>query len=213
MAGPEQIFSVTPTIDTLVGLGYNFLSQDQNELARDGLNQVLLRDEFIASVQRLNDVPEEVARAAYSELLGVRDNERWTRLLRGDYSRTIPGQPEKKTIKLIDFLHSGNNTFTVTEELTVEAQKTRRADLVVYANGIPLVVIECKSPLSPKDKTGEAFDQIKAIRAGHPAPVLLQRLLHRHQRPLAALRRDRRRPAVLGLVERPLAEDPQRLRE
>ncbi len=168
MAGPEQIFSVTPTIDTLVGLGYNFLSQDQNELARDGLNQVLLRDEFIASVQRLNDVPEEVARAAYSELLGVRDNERWTRLLRGDYSRTIPGQPEKKTIKLIDFLHSGNNTFTVTEELTVEAQKTRRADLVVYANGIPLVVIECKSPLSPKDKTGEAFDQIKQYELDIP---------------------------------------------
>ena len=72
-----------------------------------------------------------------------------------------PARRRKKTIKLIDFLHPENNDFTVTEELTVVAQKTRRADLVIYVNSIPLVVIECKSPLSHKDKTGQAFDQIK----------------------------------------------------
>ena len=166
--GPEEVFSVTPAIDALVAMDYTFLPQDQNELARDGLNQVILRDEFLTAVRRLNKVPKDAARAAYNELLGVRDNERWTRILRGDYSRTVPGQAEKKTIKLIDFLHPENNNFTVTEELTVVAQTTRRADLVVYVNGIPLVVIECKSPLSHKDKTGQAFDQIKQYECEIP---------------------------------------------
>ena len=54
--GPEQVFSVTPAIDALVGLDYEFLPQEAAEAARDGLNQVLLRDAFIESVQRLNDV-------------------------------------------------------------------------------------------------------------------------------------------------------------
>ena len=159
--GPEQVFSVTPAIDTLVGMGYDFVPQEQNETDRDGLNQVILRSRFLKQVRKLNKTTLDVARAVYNDVLRIQDNEHWTRMLRGDYSRTVPGQSEKKTIKLIDFLHPENNDFTVTEELTVVAQKTRRADLVIYVNGIPLVVIECKSPLSHKDKTGEAFDQIK----------------------------------------------------
>ncbi len=123
---------------------------------------------MIAAVQSLNDVPEEVARAVYQELLGVRDNEKWTSLLRGQYSRTVPGEATKKTIRLIDFLDPANNTFTVTNQFKVKAEKTRIADIVVYINGIPLVVIEAKSPLAPKDKTGEAFDQIKQYERDIP---------------------------------------------
>jgi len=49
----------------------------------------------------------------------------------------------------------------VTNQFRVKAEKTQIADVVVHVNGIPLVVIECKSPISAKDKTGEAFEQIK----------------------------------------------------
>jgi type I restriction enzyme R subunit len=166
--GPEHAFSVTPAIDALVGMGYDFVPQDQNEADRDGLNQVVLKSLFLKQVRKLNNTTLDVARAVYNDLLRIQDNEQWTRMLRGDYSRSVPGQSEKKTIKLIEFLHPENNDFTVTEELTVVADKTRRADLVVYVNGIPLVVIECKSPLSQKDKTGEAFDQIKQYEAEIP---------------------------------------------
>ncbi|MCB9386073.1 MAG: hypothetical protein H6509_15790 [Bryobacterales bacterium] len=48
-------------IDTLVGMGCEFRSQEANELARDGPNQVLLRDELIAAVQP-NDVPRKPPR-------------------------------------------------------------------------------------------------------------------------------------------------------
>jgi len=150
-----------PIIDFLGGLGYRWLKPAENELARDGLNQVLLRDEVIASLMRINGVSEEVARQVYLDLLTITDNEKWTSYLRGNYSRHIPGESTKKTIHLVDFLHPNENTYTVTNQLTVKAERTRRADVVVYVNGIPLVVIEAKSPLSGKEKTGEAFEQIK----------------------------------------------------
>ena len=157
-----------PIIDILGGFGYRWLKPSNNEVARDGLNHTLLRDVVIESLMRINDIPEEVARQVYMDLLALTDNEKWTSRLRGNLSRHVPGESTKKTIHLIDYLHPENNTFTVTNQLTVKAQKTRKPDLVVYVNGIPLVVIEAKSPLSAKDKTGEAFEQIKQYELDIP---------------------------------------------
>jgi type I restriction enzyme, R subunit len=157
----EFLLAEKPCIDELVALGWQWLKPKDNELARDGLNQVILRDECIAAIVRINGVDEETARATYSDLLHIHDNQRWTQVLRGEYSRTVPTQRDKKTIHLIDFKNTANNRFTVTNQLYVQAQKNRIPDVVLYVNGIPLVVIEAKSPLTGKDKSGEAFDQIK----------------------------------------------------
>jgi len=159
--GPEYSLVEKPSIDILQHLGYQWLKPSKNEKARDGLNQVILKDTFIEAVCRINDVDQETARSVYNELLSVSDNEQWTYILRGNYSRTIPGQTKKKTIHLIDFLNTGNNTFTVTNQFKVQAQNTRIPDLVCFVNGIPLVVIEAKSPVNFSNKMGEAFDQIK----------------------------------------------------
>jgi type I restriction enzyme R subunit len=94
-----------PCIDALIKLGYTWLPPQQNQPARDTLNQVILRDIFITAIQRINAVPEEVARATYQDMLIVTDNEQWTNLLRGNYSRNVPGETTKKTIRLIDFLN------------------------------------------------------------------------------------------------------------
>lgn len=157
----EYLLAEKPCIDELVALGWQWLKPKDNELARDGLNHVILRDECIVAIQRINGVDEETARAVYSDLLHIHDNQRFTQLLRGDYSRTVAGEAKKKTIHLIDFKNTANNRFTVINQLYVQAQKNRIPDVVLYVNGIPLVVIEAKSPLTGKDKSGEAFDQIK----------------------------------------------------
>ncbi|MEW6496401.1 MAG: type I restriction endonuclease, partial [Cyanobacteriota bacterium] len=140
----------------------------QNQPARDTLNQVILRDIFITAIQRINNIPEEVARATYQDMLIVTDNEQWTNLLRGNYSRNVPGETTKKTIRLIDFLHPKNNTFTITNQFYVKAQNPRKPDLVIFINGIPLVVLEAKKPFAAKDKTGEAFEQIKQYERDIP---------------------------------------------
>jgi type I restriction enzyme, R subunit len=159
--GPEYTLVEKPSIDILQHLGYEWLKPSKNEDARDGLNQVILKDTFIDAICRINGVDHETARSVYNELLSVTDNEQWTYILRGNYSRIVPGQSKKKTIHLIDFLNVSNNTFTVTNQLKVKSQNTRIPDLVCFVNGIPLVVIEAKSPVNFSNKMGEAFDQIK----------------------------------------------------
>lgn len=164
----EYTLAEKPCVDALAAMGYHWLGPAGNVLARDGQNQVLLRDELQAAVRRINGVSDDVARAVYHDLLALADNAEWTSRLRGNYSRTVPGEPTKKTIRLIDFLNPANNTFTVTNQLTVAAQKSHRADVVAYVNGVPLAVIEAKSPLGGKDKTGEAFEQIKQYERDVP---------------------------------------------
>ena len=166
--GPEYALVEKPCLDYLASLGYSWLPPNQNEAARDSLNQVILRDTFLQAIQRINNIPAEVARATYQDLLSVTDNEIWTQLLRGNYSRNVPGEATKKTIRLVDFSTPGNNTFTITNQFKVKAQQSRIADIVVFLNGIPVVVLEAKRPFASKDKTGEAFDQIKQYERDIP---------------------------------------------
>jgi len=168
MKASEYTLTEKPCIDALVKFGYTWLPPQQNQTARDSLNQVILRDIFITAIQRINNIPQEVARATYQDMLAVTDNEQWTNLLRGNYSRNVPGEATKKTIRLIDFLYPENNTFIVTNQFTVQSQQTRKPDIVVFINGIPLVVIEAKKPFTAKDKTGEAFEQIKQYERDIP---------------------------------------------
>jgi len=161
MPSPEYALAELPVIKYLESMGYSWLKPEDNEDARDGLNNVILRDAFIDSLCRINNIDIVTANAVYQELLSVHDNDRWTNILRGAYSRILPGRSDHTTIRLIDYKNLKNNVFTVTNQFTVEASKTRRADCVVFVNGIPLVVIEAKSPVSSKDKAGDAFDQIK----------------------------------------------------
>jgi type I restriction enzyme, R subunit len=159
MPGPEFGLVEQPAIDVLTGLGYEFLPGEQNEVVRDGLNQVLLRDHVIDTVQRLNGLDADTAGRVYHELLTLSDNEPWIEILRGQYSRPVPGEATHQTIRLIDFLEPSNNRFTVTNQLYVKSEHPRCADLVVYVNGIPLVVIEAKKPGA--GKLHMAYEQIR----------------------------------------------------
>ncbi len=166
--GPEHNLAEMPIVHYLSHIGYHYLRPEENDFARDGQNNVILRDVFISRVQKINNISEDTARSIYLEMLNLQDNEKWTYILRGNYSKTIPGESKKKTINLIDFLNPENNVFTVTNQLYVEAEKSRIPDVVCFINGIPVVVIEAKSPVSFKNKMGEAFDQIKQYERDIP---------------------------------------------
>ncbi len=168
MPSPEYTLAEKPILKYLQTIGYEWKHPELNEDARDGLNNTILRDVFISSICKINDIDEDTARAIYQELLSVHDNDRWMNILRGVYSRTLPNESKYTTIWLIDYKNPKNNVFTITNQFTVEAAKTRRPDCVVFINGIPIVVIEAKSPVSAKDKAGEAFDQIKQYEQDIP---------------------------------------------
>lgn len=64
-------------------------------------------------------------------------------------------------IRLIDYDLPMHNTFTAINQWTVEENSTRRADIVVFVNGLPLVVIELKSPSRENTDVSEAFRQLR----------------------------------------------------
>ncbi len=166
--GPEWHFAERPAIEHLEAMGYSFVPPVEHAALRDGDNQVLFRPYLGEALMRINGIDTASAEAAYGELAGISDNEAWLKVLRGDYSRKVSGHDTRLTLRVIDFLEPGNNRFTVTSQLRVKAEATRRPDLVIHVNGIPLVVIEAKSPLNTKDKTDEAFEQIRQYERDIP---------------------------------------------
>ena len=72
------------------------------------------------------------------------------------------GKEQRATrVKLIDYSTPTNNTFTVANQWTVEERSVRRADIVVFVNGLPLVVVELKSPSREQTDASEAYAQLR----------------------------------------------------
>ena len=166
--GTEWRLAEKPTLEYLQTLGYQFIEPEEHASLRDSENQTIFRPHLVAALQRVNGISASDAEAAAAELIRKEDNEEWTEILRGDFSRNVEGQSTQKTLKLIDFHNPSNNHLAVTHQLYVKAEKSRIPDVVVYVNGIPLVVIEAKSPANYKDKNGEAFEQIKQYERDIP---------------------------------------------
>ena len=64
-------------------------------------------------------------------------------------------------VKLIDYDVPLRNNFTVANQWSVEERSVRRADIVVFVNGLPLVVVELKSPSREDTDVSEAYAQLR----------------------------------------------------
>lgn len=123
---------------------------------KDQREAVLVRD-IRDALHRLNpDLPDEAYHAAERELieassslllLGI--NQEKYNLLRDGVPvtyRDAHGQVVKKRLWVIDFLNPDNNRFLAVRELWIQGDiYRRRADIVGFINGLPLVFIECKA--------------------------------------------------------------------
>jgi type I restriction enzyme, R subunit len=164
----EYRLAEKPTLDVLTALGYQPLSPEAAMAMRDEENRVILKPVLVAALQALNGISAADAEPIYGELSTLSDNEEWQKKLRGAYSRRIGGEARDRTITLIDFKHPDRNHFHVVRQFRVAAQRPRIADIVVFVNGIPLVVIEAKCPLKATAKAEEAFEQIKQYERDIP---------------------------------------------
>ena len=165
----EYRLAEKPALDGLTAMGYVALHPEAAMLMREEANRVLLKPVLIEALQSLNEgLAAEDAEAIYSDLSILSDNEEWQRRLRGAYSRRLRGEAKDKPVALIDFKRADRNHYHVVRQFKVEAQRSRIADLVVFVNGIPLVVIEAKCPLKAADRSGQAFEQIKQYERDIP---------------------------------------------
>ncbi|TXD32097.1 HsdR family type I site-specific deoxyribonuclease [Lujinxingia vulgaris] len=134
-----------PGLRFLETLGYTELSATEVNAQRESFERVLLKDTLVDALMRINVILRETALSVHNELAGLSDNEAWFKRLRGQASKKVSGESTSKTIRLLDFDDPGQNTWEVTRQFYVKGGgKVIEADLVVFVNGIPLVVIEAK---------------------------------------------------------------------
>ncbi len=161
----ERYISQIPAIEVLQKLGYQYLSSEEAERVRGNLYNVLLRDvleeklrlfnfyEYKGKVYKFSDSNIQQAIRDLDEPLTngvIKTNESiYETLMKGrTYSEFLPdGSKKSFTIQFIDWNNIKNNVFHVVEEFDVERMDGRgtvRPDIVLFINGIPFVVIECK---------------------------------------------------------------------
>lgn len=142
----------------LSGLGWHYLSsaniprQPHEVFVEDWVREALMR--LNPEIAAVPDRADEVLYKLRAIVLAVRSdgllkaNEELTAWLRGDRSMPFGENNDHATVKLIDFEQPQNNHYVVTNQFTFRAGPAeRRADLVLLVNGIPLVVIEAKTPV------------------------------------------------------------------
>lgn len=153
------------------GLGWHFLApqylhrQPHEVLVEDQVREALIRlnPEISAQPDRAADVLYKL-RAILMGVRGdglVKANEEFAAWLTGERSMPFGASGEHVTIHLIDFADVDRNQYVVTTQYTYRAGPTeKRADLVLLVNGIPLAVIEAKTPVRSSQSWVDAALQL-----------------------------------------------------
>ncbi|MGI9092808.1 MAG: type I restriction endonuclease subunit R, partial [Mycobacteriales bacterium] len=155
---------------------------------RESYGDVLLRGRLRAALARLNPgVPESALDAAERKLLQrespalVLENRRLHRLLVDGIEVEVPaagGGVRGERVRLLDFDDLAANDWLALNQLTVqEGQAHRRADVVLYVNGIPLVVVELKNPADEHADVWSAYNQLQTYKLEIPSLLASNALL------------------------------------
>lgn len=155
-------------IELFKDLGYQY--EYGPEIDRD-LKEPLLLDCVYNSLRRINPtIPDNAIEEAVSKIKRleganlVETNYRFTLLMQNGIEVTFMNyNHETKTdiVKLIDFEYPENNDFKVVNQYTMHEYNVKRADIVVFVNGLPLVVVELKSPSREETNASDAYLQLR----------------------------------------------------
>lgn len=134
----------------------------QPDLLQRDITEVFIEKDLKEALCRLNPViaafpdrAEEVIYKLRAILLSVnhvglvRANEEFARWLRNEVTLPIGKNNEHVAIRLIDFEVLKNNKFILSNQFKLRARETKIPDIVLFVNGIPLVVGEAKTPVRP----------------------------------------------------------------
>ena len=188
----EDHISQIPALQLLQNLGYTYLTPAKALKARGNkASNVLLEDVLIKQLRKINTIQFKGKEHPFTEGNVVsaiqslkeispdgltRANEVMYDLLclGRTLQQTIDGDTKSHPFHFIDWNDWSNNVFHVTEEFEVEktgSHDKRRPDIVLFVNGIPLVVIECKRP-DLKDAIENAILQLRTYQNADEIPKL-----------------------------------------
>ena len=151
------------------------LAPDAPDSERTTFEEVVLKQRLENAVRRINptipldaqqDAVKQILRIASPDVLS--NNETFHRLLTEGIpvTKRVDGQVRGDRVFLIDFENPLHNEFLVVNQFTiVENGVNKRPDIILFVNGLPLVVIELKNATDDKTTIQSAFRQIETYKA------------------------------------------------
>lgn len=172
------------TIELLEKLGYNYIyapdiASDGKNPERDSYEQILLFNRIKNAIHRINPgIPDDAQNEAIKEIQRIAtpellvNNEIFHRFLTEGIpiSKRVEGDDRGDRVWLIDFKNPINNDFVVANQFTViENGNNKRPDVILFINGLPLVVIELKNAADENATINSAFRQIETYKTIIPS--------------------------------------------
>ncbi len=172
------------TIELLERAGYEYvygpqIAPDGEHAERQSYHDVLLPLRLQAAIDRLNPgIPAEARFQAFRNVANIAspelivNNERFhtffTDGIEVEYQQN--GITRGGKVWLVDFEHPENNEFLVVNQFTIiEHNVTKRPDVILFVNGLPVVIIELKNPSDEHATIKKAFNQLQTYKTAIPS--------------------------------------------
>ena len=170
-AGWDELhLSENPAVELLESLGYAYIPPEDLEQERGSLKEAILTTRLAAALKRLNpwlsDTNVAAAVKAVTQVpatsLAEANQKLHTSLTYGISLEQDRGDGRKShTLRFFDFDDPDNNEWIVTRQYRVRGSKKHIIpDIVAFVNGVPLAIIECKSPTIGDGWKSEAVQQL-----------------------------------------------------
>ena len=180
----EDTLSENPAIAQLQRMGYGYINGDElDPEARDECERISRRE--VVLISRLkkklaeinNHLTEESINKAvrkithiHAENLIEANRTFHQELVAGiSINQDIGAKRQKLTVRYIDFDDPEKNEFLAVNQFWVKGRtETDRPDIVIFVNGIPIIVIECKSPVARQMGISQAIMQLQRYQEEIP---------------------------------------------
>ncbi len=182
-AGPEFTEVENPFLDQLASMGWKLITGSVDHpsvTGRENFREVFVKDDLAKALRRINlrDGKEWLDDSRIVQAIGALERIGHARLMEANQEATrlllegvtVEGLPDRdqdrnKTVHFIDWDHPERNTFTAVNQFKVDcpggmSKGSIRPDIVLFINGIPVVVVECKSPMI-SEPIASAIDQLR----------------------------------------------------
>ena len=174
MAGDERKLVEAPALEQLKGLGWSYLDGTtlvpEKSNHRKALKDVMLTTNLEQAIQRINPwISEENLRKVVREVTVIQTSTLmeankwfWERLTEYfSVDQDLGNGRRGQTLKLIDFDNPENNEFLCVDQFKIQGTSQNIIpDILLFVNGLPLGVIECKSPYVT-DPMAEGINQLR----------------------------------------------------
>ena len=169
----------TINLQLLQSLGYNYthgydIQPEGQHQERESFGEVVLKERLQQAIYKLNsDIPPDSQQEAFREILNINkgdllnNNEQFYKFLIEGVTVEFQqdGETRGKPVNLIDWKNPENNEFLAVNQFTViEDNHNRRPDIILFINGLPLVVIELKNAVDEKANLRAAYNQIQTYK-------------------------------------------------